>query len=117
MDPNLTTAFQQFNKDNSGEMGTWEFTQAWLFLGLKGSEEEINDAFISVDKNNSGLIDLDEFKTAIKSERLMELNLKSVFDKLGIKYATDEQRYKAFKEKAMKRRLMKKQMEERMEVM
>merc|ERR1711862_316846 len=43
----LTEAFNKFDKDGSGEMGQWEFTQAWIFLGLKGSESEIGDAFIS----------------------------------------------------------------------
>ena len=35
--------------------------------------------------NTSGLIDLEEFITAIRSKRIVELNLKSVFDKLGVK--------------------------------
>ena len=111
----LTDAFNKFDKDGSGEMGQWEFTQAWLFLGLKGSEDEINDAFKGVDANNSGLIDLQEFIKAIKSERLLEFNLRSVFDKMGVNYATSEERYAAFKKKAQKRRLMKKEMELRQE--
>ena len=52
-----------------------------IFLGLKGSESEISEAFTKVDANNPGLIDLDEFITSIKSERMMELNLSRVFDK------------------------------------
>jgi len=40
-----------------GELGQFEFQQAWFFLGLKGSESEVADVFKSVDKNNSGLID------------------------------------------------------------
>merc|ERR1712048_1030572 len=88
IDKHLTEAFNKFDEDGSGEMGNWEFTQAWLFLGLKGTEEEIKDAFKSVDKNNSGLIDLNEFKTAIKAERLMELNLSQVLDKMGVNYRT-----------------------------
>merc|ERR1712224_705770 len=52
--------------------------------------------------------------TAIKSERLLELNMKTVFDKLGINYATSEDKYKAYKAKMDKRRLLKKQMEEKM---
>eukprot|EP00492_Amphilonche_elongata_P005790 TRINITY_DN954_c0_g1_i2.p1 TRINITY_DN954_c0_g1~~TRINITY_DN954_c0_g1_i2.p1 ORF type:complete len:207 (+),score=56.76 TRINITY_DN954_c0_g1_i2:223-843(+) len=48
----LTDAFNKFDKDGSGEMGQWEFTQAWIYLGLKGSEGEINDAFANVDANN-----------------------------------------------------------------
>jgi hypothetical protein len=30
--------FQRFDEDHSGESGEWEFTQAWPFLGLKGSQ-------------------------------------------------------------------------------
>merc|ERR1712079_540809 len=78
IEAHLTEAFKKFDKDSSGEMGQWEFTQAWLFLGLKGSESEIDEAFTKVDANNSGLIDLKEFIGAIKSERLMELNLTRV---------------------------------------
>merc|ERR1711997_858936 len=49
----LRDAFNEFDKDNSGEMGVGEFTQAWSFLGLKGTPEEIADAFASVDTDNS----------------------------------------------------------------
>eukprot|EP00494_Astrolonche_serrata_P031798 UN32067 len=38
IDHHLETAFNKFDKDNSGELGQWEFTQAWVFLGLKGEE-------------------------------------------------------------------------------
>jgi Ca2+-binding EF-hand superfamily protein len=37
-------------------------------LGLKGSEEEIKEAFVGFDTNNSGLVDVEEFKTAILKE-------------------------------------------------
>merc|ERR1711879_720699 len=78
----LTDAFNKFDSDNSGEMGAWEFTQAWFFLGLKGSEEEIADAFKSVDTNNSGLVDIDEFITAIKGSRMAELSLSNALSKM-----------------------------------
>ena len=41
----LSDAFHKFDEDNSGQLGQWEFTQAWFFLGLKGTEEEISEAF------------------------------------------------------------------------
>eukprot|EP00494_Astrolonche_serrata_P030052 UN30319 len=44
----LTEAFNKFDKDKSGQLGVWEFTQAWMFLGLKGSEDEIQDSFNTV---------------------------------------------------------------------
>eukprot|EP00492_Amphilonche_elongata_P004485 TRINITY_DN4868_c0_g1_i1.p1 TRINITY_DN4868_c0_g1~~TRINITY_DN4868_c0_g1_i1.p1 ORF type:complete len:98 (+),score=23.81 TRINITY_DN4868_c0_g1_i1:324-617(+) len=49
----LTDAFKKFDEDSSGQLGQWEFKQAWSFLGLKGAESEISDAFASVDTDNS----------------------------------------------------------------
>jgi Ca2+-binding EF-hand superfamily protein len=34
----LTDAFNEFDKDSSGQLGEWEFQQAWFFLGLKGEK-------------------------------------------------------------------------------
>jgi Ca2+-binding EF-hand superfamily protein len=62
IDHHLEQAFAKFDADNSGELGEWEFKQAWVFLGLKGPEREIGNTFKGVDTNNSGLIDLGEFK-------------------------------------------------------
>ena len=59
----LTDAFNKFDEDKSGELGAWEFKQAWFFLGLKGSRAELDASFASVDANKSGLIDLNEFIT------------------------------------------------------
>lgn len=83
IDAHLTDAFNKFDEDRSGQLGAWEFQQAWFYLGLKGSETEIKEAFGNVDNNNSGMIDIDEFKNAIKGERMMELNLKHVLTKMG----------------------------------
>merc|ERR1712053_30631 len=77
----LKQAFNKFDKDSSGELGEWEFTQAWFFLGLKGSEDEIKESFKSVDTNNSGLVDIDEFISAIKGSRMAELSLGSLLSK------------------------------------
>merc|ERR1711979_106829 len=84
IDAHLTEAFNKFDEDNSGQLGEWEFQQAWFFLGLKGSEDEIKDAFKSVDTNNSGLVDITEFKKAIKGERMLELSLTTVLSKMGV---------------------------------
>jgi len=108
----LTDAFNKFDDDKSGELGQWEFKQAWSFLGLKGAEAEISQAFASVDTDNSGLISLPKFIAVIKSERMMELNLKTVLDKMGVDYDNTEKRYAAYKAEAMKRRMMKKKYEE-----
>ena len=97
IDKHLTEAFQKFDEDNSGELQAWEFTQAWFFLGLKGSESEIADAFKSVDTDKSGKISLKEFMTAIKSERNAELNLKHVLTKMGVQLNNQNGQYDRFK--------------------
>merc|ERR1712062_293140 len=80
----LTEAFNKFDESKDGQLGAFEFGQAWGYLGLKGSEDEIKDAFKKVDTNNSNFIDLEEFVTAITSERMMELSLTQVLNKMGV---------------------------------
>jgi Ca2+-binding EF-hand superfamily protein len=63
----IKEAFERFDEDNSGQLGDWEFVQAWLFLGLKGSETEIQNAFKEVDTDSSGLVNLNEFTTSIRN--------------------------------------------------
>ena len=57
-----------------------------MFLGLKGSEDEIADAFKKVNANNSGLIDKNGFIEAIRGERMLELSLRQVLKKMGVQY-------------------------------
>jgi len=42
----LTDAFNKFDEDRSGQLGQWEFQQAWFYLGLKGTENEIKEAYM-----------------------------------------------------------------------
>merc|ERR550519_234554 len=108
----LKSAFNKFDKDSSGELGEWEFTQAWVFLGLKGTEDEIKESFKTVDTNNSGLIDLKEFQTAIKNDRLLELNLGQFLNKIGVNYQSNADQYAAFAAAQKRRRIMKKEYED-----
>ena len=80
--------------------------------GLKGSEREIAGAFEGVDTNNSGLVDLDEFKNAIKGERMAELSLGSLLEKMGVQLRNRDGAYDSFKATVQRRRLMKKKYEE-----
>ena len=111
----LTDAFNKFDEDNSGEIGRWEFQQAWFFLGLKGTQSELDEAFTKVDTNRSGMIDLNEFVDAIRNERMVELNLKNVFDRLGVKVSGENKKYEAFAKATKRRRLLKKKMEDSIE--
>merc|ERR1712110_545869 len=87
IDQHLTDAFNKFDESGDGQLGQWEFQQAWFYLGLKGTEDEIKDTFGEVDTNSSGLIDLKEFITAIKGERMLELSLTRVLNKMGVQYS------------------------------
>merc|ERR1712176_534167 len=107
----LTEAFNKFDEDGSGKLGKWEFTQAWLYLGLKGSDEEISEAYDNVDTDGSGVIDINEFMTAIKGERLVELNLKNVLGKMGVQLRNMGGEYERFKATEQRRRLMRKEYE------
>merc|ERR1712176_1442843 len=71
----LGETFKKFDKDGSGVLERPEFHKAWEFLGLQGSRSEVDRAFTSVDYDNSGLIDINEFKKAIQSERMAEMSL------------------------------------------
>ena len=44
-------------------------------MGLEGSVDEQNRAFDNVDVDKSGIVDRDEFKSAIKDSRATELSL------------------------------------------
>jgi len=73
------TAFRKFADDDCGEFGLWQFMHAWCSLGLPGTENEIQETFTQVDTNNSGTIGYEEFRTAIRSNRLAKIRLKHFF--------------------------------------
>ena len=71
----------------------------------------------SVDTNHSGMIDLDEFCTAIKGNRMMELSLGSLLEKMGVKFADNETRFAKFKQTERRRRIMKKEWEQKIKTL
>ena len=46
----LVETYKKFDKDGSNQLELPEFQQAWEFLGLEGSDEEVKKAFVSVDE-------------------------------------------------------------------
>ena len=83
-----------------------------LKLGSSSAWRDLKTKSEKVDTNKSGQVDINEFKTAIKSERMMELNMGSLFSKLGIEVASKEDRFRAFEATMRRRRLMKQNYEE-----
>merc|ERR1719361_3112046 len=115
----LTSTFKKFDRDGSNELEMGEFHKAWKLLGLKGSADEVDRAFHSVDANHSGRIDCDEFVEAIKTNRASELSttlimeqmegqlegLDSIFAEYRMK---QEESRKKFQKTMLRRRMMKK---------
>jgi Ca2+-binding EF-hand superfamily protein len=135
----LDATFDKFDKDGSGELEKPEFRKAWEHLGLDGSVDEMNRAFTSVDYDNSGIVDRSEFKTAIKESRATELSLTLLLTNLDgelegiddifntykekleeskkqaqMNLLNSEEAFKNFQQTVRRRRMMKKQMQEKM---
>jgi Ca2+-binding EF-hand superfamily protein len=108
----LTDAYNKFDSSKDQKLNKWEFTQAWTYLGLKGTEQEVTNAFNSVDTDKSGFVDLNEFITTIKSERMAELSLNHILKKMGVHFDESQKAYDAYKRKAQRRRILKKTMEQ-----
>jgi Ca2+-binding EF-hand superfamily protein len=135
----LKETFKKFDKDGSGRLESPEFIKAWNFLGLKGGDDEIMKAFKSVDTDNSGLIDVVEFMDAVKGSRSSELSLTVLLSQMdghlegmedffndykrkleqskreaAERMKDNEDKFKAFQATARRRRIMKKNMEEKL---
>merc|ERR1719411_700814 len=99
-----------------------EFTVAWRKeLNLGGTDAEIAKSFKKVDVDNSGVIELPEFKQAIKGERLAELNMKVIasnmensIDSLATYMKNFKERYDNAVATARRRRKMRAQFQNRL---
>jgi len=111
LDKHLTDAFNKFDYTGDGRLSYKEFSEAWRDLGLKGSGEELRDAFNVVDSDKSGLVDVHEFKTAIKDNRLTELNMNVLLDAMGVQLGSIADRFGAFSATQSRRRAQRKTME------
>merc|ERR1712062_750347 len=133
IDKLLRATFKKFDKDGSNQLEHAEFHKAWKFLGLKGNEEEIENAYRGVDVDNSGYISRTEFMAAVKDSRSTELSLSVLLTQMdghleGMEgffenykkkleeskakaqadLANSEDRFKKFQATSRRRRLMKK---------
>lgn len=109
----LREAFKKFDENGSGRIGQREFLQAWIFLGLSGTNDEIHDAFSVVDTDNSGHVDIDEFITAITNERLPELNVQNVLRGFDVQLNLLEDTFAQWQNAAIRRRAAAKEMFEK----
>ena len=59
----MRDAFQAVDRLHRGTINEWQFGQAWVQLGLGGSEEEIKEAFGSAGRDE---VDVRQFVQIIK---------------------------------------------------
>ena len=63
----LAKIFRKLDEDNTNTLSFDEFTKAAKYIGFGkiGGQDDIQDCFMEVDTNNSGMVDWDEFVQAI----------------------------------------------------
>jgi len=84
VDKYLVEAFNKYDKNGNGTLSYNEFKETWEYMGLGGDEYEIRDAFSNVDTDRSGVVEFNEFSSAIKDSRLSELGIKAILGSLGV---------------------------------
>lgn len=57
----MRARFDNYDKDGNGQIDVTEFGRLLLALGVGYSDAQIAAAFASIDVNQSGVIDYDEF--------------------------------------------------------
>ena len=84
----LSKLFREIDTDKSGTLSKQEFKKAYKFFGEKTFllDEEIDEIFDRVDKNNNGQIDYSEFITCAAniSQLTSEKQLKAAFKALDL---------------------------------
>merc|ERR1719499_928692 len=114
LDEQLRKAFQAADKHQSGTLNVWQFSQAWMSLGLGGNEDELKDYFSSVDRlGGSGKgMDVRQFMRIVKNERLAELSLRSRLATLEYLFGKIEGRLMSQEATAARRRLQRQKQDE-----
>ena len=64
--------FNAFDRDGNAELAFPEYYEAWKFLGQPGSDDQIKQAFDSVDVDATGLVDFEEFIFSIMGEKALK---------------------------------------------
>ena len=84
---NLKNFFVAFDKNNDGNISKEEFGKGLKNIGIKISEEELNQIFKTIDTNNNNIIEYTEFiASCIKKDiYLKKENLREVFDSIDLK--------------------------------
>merc|ERR1712007_27586 len=78
----IKDTFNAFDRDGNAELAFPEYYEAWKFLGQPGSDEQIKQAFDSVDVDGTGLVDWEEFVFSIMGEKALNFGSLAEMDLL-----------------------------------
>merc|ERR1712156_114808 len=84
VDKYLVEAFNKYDRNGNGTLSYREFKDAWEYMNLGGGDAEVKAAFSSVDVDYSGVVEYNEFASAIKESRLSELGIQAVMGSIGV---------------------------------
>merc|ERR1719204_648151 len=114
LDEQLRKAFHAADNHQSGSLNVWQFSQAWMSLGLGGNEDELKDYFSSVDRlGGAGKgMDVRQFMRVVKNERLAELSLRSRLATLEYLFGKIEGTLASQEATAARRRLQRQKQDE-----
>lgn len=114
LDEQLRKAFVTADKHQSGTLNVWQFSQAWMALGLGGSEDELKEYYSSVGLGSMGGqgMDVRQFMRVVKSERLPELSLRSRLATLEYLFGKIEGTVVGQRQTAARRRLARQKQDE-----
>lgn len=72
-----STVFEVIDEDNSGELDKGEINTIFLDRGVTLNEEEIDQVFNKMDKNNDGGINMNEFLAWLRSSDILSMQLRT----------------------------------------
>ncbi|TNV75823.1 hypothetical protein FGO68_gene5355 [Halteria grandinella] len=82
-------AFRLFDKDGSGNIDFYELRDAMRALGLNMSKEEVKKLMNSIDTDNNGYIDEDEFRQ-LMTQKIKDRNQKEELERAFRIYDQDD---------------------------
>jgi len=114
LDEQLRKAFNAADKHKSGSLNVWQFSQAWMSLGLGGNEDELKEYYSSVDRlGGAGKgMDVRQFMRVVKNERLAELSLRSRLATLEYLFGKIEGTHGSHEATAARRRMQRQKQDE-----
>jgi len=116
LEAQLRDSFDKADSNRSGTLNVWQFSQAWMALGLSGNEDEIKDLYSAGERLGSRGQGMDyrQFCRVVKGERMPELSVRARLSTLEYLFGMIEGGYTGGSSSAARRRLARMKQDEEM---